>query len=403
MAQTILLPKMLWYQEPVLKALTDKTTKYMIWNASRRIGKSLLAKSVCIHWALSSRCNISYVLPTGDLCRKFLKEIVEALQGSGAVIASNTMDKFITFANGSNIYFHSSESFSRGTGAKYLVFDECAFIDTDTYTAVFKPMELQAEKVYMCSTPNGVGGAFYDYYNKGKTGNKRFKSFATTLEESGLYDDEVVAEIKDNTPERIWQQEYCCEFLSGGISAFGNFESRLTKEGAARTKNMYGGIDFSGATTGKDSTVLTIVNDKYETCAVYTFQHCDTKTRAEMCKLLELWNVKQCFAEQNSIGDVNIEDMKRTFKKITPFVTSNESKRGIVEWVINLIEKGKGSILELPQTRVQFGNFVMERTKTGKIKYGNISDVFHDDLVISYCLACWCCKAYENKAKYTFS
>ena len=181
MAQTILLPKMLWYQEPVLKALTDKTTKYIIWNASRRIGKSLLAKSVCIHWALSSRCNISYVLPTGDLCRKFLKEIVEALQGSGAVIASNTMDKFITFANGSNIYFHSSESFSRGTGAKYLVFDECAFIDTDTYTAVFKPMELQAEKVYMCSTPNGVGGAFYDYYNKGKTVTKPFKAFATTL------------------------------------------------------------------------------------------------------------------------------------------------------------------------------------------------------------------------------
>lgn len=178
MAKKIVLPKLLWYQKPVVDALEDDKCKFVTFLASRRIGKSLIAKAISIRWCLGERCNVGFIVPTGDLARKFIKEICEILQGSGAITGSNSVDKFIQFANGSLLYFHSAEAWSRGAGCyKFMIFDELAFMDTETYQSVFQPMTLEAKKVYFCSTPCGVGGVFYDMYHKGKTGNKRYVSF----------------------------------------------------------------------------------------------------------------------------------------------------------------------------------------------------------------------------------
>lgn len=404
MAQKIVLPKLLWYQKPVVDALEDDKCKFVCFLASRRIGKSLIAKCMAIRWCLGERCNVAFIVPTGDLARKFIKEICEILHGSGAITGSNSVDKYIQFASGSLLYFHSAEAWSRGAGNyKYMIFDEMAFMDTETYQSVFQPMTLEAKKVYFCSTPCGVGGVFYDMYHKGKTGNKRYVSFECNLEESGLYDEQTIQEIKETTPETIYLQEYMCKFIAGGISCFKNYEERLIKEPAERTKNLYAGIDFSGANGGTDSTVLTIVNERNEVVAMYSYQYGNTKTLEEMAEMLNLWNVKHCFAEENSMGAVSIEIIKKKFKRITGFITSNTSKRDIVENVIRNFEQGKGAILDTPQTRVQFGNFVMDYTKGGKICYHNLKDTIHDDCVISYSLASWCCKQYSKAGSYTVS
>lgn len=404
----IVLPKLLWYQIPVVKALEDTPHKYVTFLASRRIGKSLVAKSMAIRWCLSERCNVGFVVPVGDLARKFIKEIVETLKGSGAVVGSNTVDKFVQFANGSLLYFHALDAFSRGAGNyKYMIFDECAFLTDDTFNAVFKPMTLEAKKVYFCSTPNGIGGVFYDNYNRGCTGkaNPRYISFKCTLEESGLYSDEDVKEIKDTTPKAIYEQEYCCKFLSGGISAFGDITDRLVKDEATtgKYKRLYGGIDFSGAQGSNDSTVLTIVDEEGNAVFLKSWASGNVATMKEIAKILSTFNVRMTFAEENSIGAINIELLKQDWKKITPFVTSNTSKRDIVENVIVMFEKGKGTIFDRPEVRTQFASFIQDKTKSGKITYHNIRDDIHDDIVISYCLAQYARKMGEKRGNYFLS
>lgn len=398
---TIYLPSLLWYQKPVQKVLDDKTTKFVTFLASRRIGKTLLAICQCIKWANTSKCNIGYIVPTGDLARKLIKLINEKWGASGCITGSNSVDKFVSFANGSTIYFHSAEAFSRGSGNyKYMVFDEMAFMDSDTYKQIFQPMTMEADKCFFCSTPCGVGGVFYDMYHKGKQGNKRYKSFECTLEESGLYDAQTIKEIKESTPTAIYEQEYCCKFISGGISAFRNYEDILTLKPAEPTKRLYAGIDFSGATGGTDSTVLTIVNENYQQCAVYSFPYGDSATMERIGMLLQSHNVTHAYAEENTMGAISIELIKKKFPKITGFVTSNESKRNIVEWVITLTEQKKGGIINHPDARLQFGNFIMDKTKGGKVTYHNLKDGIHDDRVISHCLACWCCKTLSRKGAY---
>ena len=404
----IVLPKLLWYQEPVVKALEDNLHKYVTFLASRRIGKSLVAKSMAIRWCLSERCNVGFVVPVGDLARKFIKEIVETLKGSGAVVGSNTVDKFVQFANGSLLYFHALDAFSRGAGNyKYMIFDECAFLTDETFNAVFKPMTLESKKVYFCSTPNGIGGVFYDNYNRGCSGvsNPRYISFKCTLEESGLYSDEDVQEIKDTTPRAIYEQEYCCKFLSGGISAFGDITPRLVNEDTTRAKykRLYGGIDFSGAQGSNDSTVITIVNEDGEEIFMKMWPSGNVSTMREIAQILKSWGVRMTYAEENSIGAINIELLKQDWKKITPFVTSNTSKRDIVENVIVMFEKGKGTLFDRPEVRTQFSSFIQDKTKGGKITYHNVRDDIHDDIVISYCLAQYARKMGEKRGKYNIS
>ena len=399
---TIYLPSLLWYQKPVAKALEDSKVKFVTFLASRRIGKTLLAVCQCIKWANTSKCNIGYIVPTGDLARKIIKLINEKWGASGCITGSNSVDKFVSFANGSTIYFHSAEAFSRGSGNyKYMVFDEMAFMDSETYKQIFQPMTMEAQKVYFCSTPCGVGGVFYDMYFKGKQGNKRYKSFECTLEESGLYDEITITEIKESTPTAIYEQEYNCKFISGGISAFKQYEDILMLTPAEPTKRLYAGVDFSGASgTGADSTVLTIVNQDYKQVAVYSFPNGDTATMERIGMLLQSHNVNHCFAEENAMGAIAIELVKRKFPKVSGFITSNQSKRDIVEWVITLCEKKQGGIIDTPDARLQFGNFIMDRTKQGKITYHNLKDGIHDDRVISHCLACWCAKSLSRTGAY---
>ena len=405
MAHTIQFPTPLWYQTPVIKSLEDSKCKYVTFLASRRIGKSLIAKCMAVKWCLEApRTNVGFIVPTGSLAQIFIREIVDNLQGSGAIVASNSVQKVITFANGSLLYFHSAEAWGRGAGNyKYLIFDECAFLDTETYNTIFQPWCLEAKKVYFCSTPCGVGGVFYDMYHKGKTGDKRYISYECTLEDSGLYDEQTINEIKETTPARIFEQEYNCKFLAGGISCFQDYESRLTNEPADKGKALYAGIDFSGANSGTDSTILYIVNEKAEAVAMYSYQYGNTKTLEEMANTLKALGVKHCFAEENAMGAVSIEIMKKIYKPITGFVTSNQSKRDIVENTIRNFEQGKGSILNTPETRIQFGNFIMDYTKSGKITYHNLKDTIHDDIVIAYCLASWCAKQYTKAGTYTIS
>ena len=401
-AQRVLrLPRLRWYQEPVVKALEDEKHKYITFLASRRIGKSLVAKAMAVKWCLNEKCNVGFVCPTGDLCRRFLKEIVTMC--GDAVKGSNTVDKFILFANGSMLYFHALEAFSRGAGGyKYLIFDEVAFMDAGIFDPVFKPWTLEAEKVYFCSTPCGPAGVFYDNYMRGMAGagNPRYISFSCTLEESGAYPKEEVEEIKRTTPSAIYAQEYNCEFVSGGISAFKGFDKLMSRTPAEPTPRLYAGIDFSGATGGIDSTVLCIVNDRCETVLLKTWQDGNLTTLNEMCGLLNAHKVTMALAEENSMGGISIEILKKQYKHIAPFVTSNTSKREIVENVIRMFEAGKGMLIDTPITRQQFSNFIMDRTPGGKITYHNANKAIHDDIPIAYCLACYCQKQGTRKGHY---
>lgn len=403
----IVFPKLTWYQDEVAQALESKrkdAPKYITWLASRRIGKSVLCKCIAVKWCLDKKQNVGYVVPTSALARDFLREILTEIKGTGLVLSSNVIDGYILFANGSVLRFLSAEGFQRGLTFHKMIIDEASFLDTQNYLETFVPMQVNCDRVVMVSTPMGVGGAFYDNYQRGLTNDKHYKSFKTTIYESGLYQDEEIEVLKKSMPDAAFSQEFLCEFLSGGISAFGqHYLDRLTNETKPKTKKLFAGIDFSGAKdTGTDETVLFIVNENYETVFFKTWAHGDFKTLNEIGEILKAWGVTCAYGEENSIGMLAIEQIKKIYRGIVGWQQTNTNKRYIVDNVITNFEQGKGSIPDTPSVKLQFGNFVRKQLKT-TWTYENLNTHVHDDIVIAYCLACAACKANMKKGNYVFT
>ena len=350
----IVFPKLTWYQEEVAQALESKrkdAPKYITWLASRRIGKSVLCKCIAVKWCLDKKQNVGYVVPTSALARDFLREILTEIKGTGLVLSSNVIDGYILFANGSVLRFLSAEGFQRGLTFHKMIIDEASFLDTQNYLETFVPMQ-----------------------------------------------------VKKSMPDAAFSQEFLCEFLSGGISAFGqHYLDRLTNETMTKTKKLFAGIDFSGAKdTGTDETVLFIVNENYETVFFKTWAHGDFKTLNEIGEILKAWGVTCAYGEENSIGMLAIEQIKKIYRGIVGWQQTNTNKRYIVDNVITNFEQGKGSIPDTPSVKLQFGNFVRKQLKT-TWTYENLNTHVHDDIVIAYCLACAACKANMKKGNYVFT
>ena len=90
-------PSLLYYQKPVVKALENKSAKYVTFLASRRIGKSLIAKCMAVKWCLSeNRINVGFIVPTGTLAVLFIKEIVQNLTATTLTILQSRLAKSCT-------------------------------------------------------------------------------------------------------------------------------------------------------------------------------------------------------------------------------------------------------------------------------------------------------------------
>ena len=108
MREIVLPLLMLWQQDVFDDYKEDKYDTYVI-KARRQCGKSILAIYILIYSALQQKCTSVVIEPTIAQSRRVYKQIVDCLEGSGAIKSANAMLLHIQFANGSEILFKSAE------------------------------------------------------------------------------------------------------------------------------------------------------------------------------------------------------------------------------------------------------------------------------------------------------
>ena len=98
--------------------------------------------------------------------------------------------------------------------------------------------------------------------------------------------------------------------------------------------------------------------------------------------------IKQIQIERNSIGSVYLSMLKRKINAalIKEFETTNESKRRIIEQLVEAFLQGKIKIVNDPRLVKQLQNYAAEKTPGGKITYNGANGV-NDDGVIATALA----------------
>ena len=370
-------------------ALIEKN-KFVFAAMSRQIGKSVLCKVLCTKWLLEPNKEIGYITPSLKLAKKFFNDLTGIIPES-LLVKSNASDLILQSITGSTLYFYSAEQGNRirGVTFDYLVLDEAAFYKEDTganhiwYSILQPTIKVKGKKIVMVSTPNGQSGFWYDLIQKALKGQKGYAYIKRTIYDASMCTD--IEEIKNSTPDLMFRQEFLCEFIAGANSFFTGYHNCYDDTMTFNwNQPLWAGIDWSS--TGKDETIITFINKDCQILQMNIQGDLDSKYK-QLATIINAHSLKGIYAEDNSIGSVMINELKKLLTQkniLKSFNTTNDSKTEIVTELALAFEKEELTYNDLQLDR-QLGAFGYSLTKSKKLSFEGKGE--HDDRCISLALA----------------
>ena len=217
-------------------------SKLKIWLKSRQIGFSF-ASTLETTLDCCERKTLWLVLSAGqrqslELAQK-AKDHIDAIGTIERAAARTTLDQelwgvvdgvevtqaTITFRNDARMLFLPAKPETvRGYSGNVLA-DEFAFHQNakQIYASVY-PSTTRGYRILVGSTPFGESGMFYDLYSRPNGFSKHCTTIYDAIEDGiaesiGADRDEYLQQLRDGCPDDdIWEQEYCCKFLSDATS-----------------------------------------------------------------------------------------------------------------------------------------------------------------------------------------
>lgn len=194
-------------------------------------------------------------------------------------------------------------------------------------------------------------------------------------------------------------------FLLSGIGYFGDIRHSVMSDDITFSPDSdhryYAGLDFGQS---NDFTVLSVIDKdtkkQVDMLRVNNMSWGEMRTRIRaMC---EKWKIKVLLAERNSIGSVNIEELKKEFAatktktKIMEFLTTNQSKAEIMSNLHEAIHENGFMLLNNPAQTKEMQSFQRTMSATGLVPRLAAPNDEHDDTVIALALA-WQCAMYFGR------
>lgn len=391
----IILPKLeLWQQEVFQDMLNSRGSgKRFIIKARRQCGKSILAVILLIKFSLEETCTNVVIEPTQAQSRRLFKQIVKALDGSGAIVSANSTLLTIEFKNGSEILFKSAEqkdSLRGFTVNGLMVIDEGAFIPTEIYNILYPCCDANNAPILVISTPLFMEGEFYNLYI---SNSDLVKTYDWSKYDTSKYlSTEKLEYYRQTIAPLKFRSEYLGEFITEGSYIFGDFIKCIKQ---SKNTPYYGGIDW-GSGNGGDYTVLTLMDREANVTHIYSWKNLDSVLQIEeIAKVLEDFHIQVVEVEMNSIGRIYYDQLKRKTKaNIIKFTTTNESKRNIIENLSTAFQKSMIGIIEDKELIKELQHYAMEKTTKG-YTYNGANGV-NDDYVMSLALCYDVCKGRKG-------
>lgn len=407
-------PPLYEWQQDVFDEIkaSEGTSKTLCIKAKRQVGKSILCIVALEYFAFKNAGSIGYLLePTLAQSRRVFKQMVKSLGGedSPVIKSSNSTLLELELFNGSQIIFKSAEQREALRGAtvknSVLIIDEGAYIDDDIYFILDPVVDATKSPTLIVSTPLFLSGEFYERYKRGKEGSKFVKSFDwSTYDTSALLDKEKLEYYRENMTPLKFRSEILGEFIEEGSYIFGDIGKCVDNKAAANAEPVFGGIDW-GAGDGGNSTVLTLISRDRVVSECLRWKDFDSVDLVDvLAEEITKRGLTRVEVEKNSLGKVFYDMLKRKLPAGTLklFVTTNESKREIIEELIKAFQKGTITIPDDPTLRKQLQHYAQEKTKTGYTYNG--ADGVEDDYVMSLAFAYDLCpKVDKPKGKFEVS
>lgn len=306
------------------------------------------------------------------------------------------------FKNGSQMEFYSAErpGGMLGEGVTFAVLDEAATMPSMVWEQVIRPtLTDKRGGALLISTPRGRNW-FYKRWQSGQDPeNKEWMSWTFPSESNPhLHPDEIEA-MRKELPTLIFEQEVLAKFLAAGSSVFRWPEGSVQYdplmdngfvEGIEPVGHLFLGIDLAKTT---DYTViygareLDRRNVYFERFNSVAWSEQKRRIKRAVHQLIRAGaSGVTLIMDSTGVGDPIVEDLEEAGYDVIP-INFTTWKNKMVGLLAKDLEDGNAYILE-DAMRVEFENYAMSATKTGKISY-SAPEGEHDDVVSAKMLSHW--------------
>lgn len=373
---------------------------------SRQSGKSTLAEILLIENLCKQNKFSAYISPTFALGRKIYKELMNLLEPTNVVKKANSSTLTIETIYGSTLQFFSADAYQgiRGfTVSGILIIDEAAYIpDTmpngeDFWGNIVMPItKARNPKTVLISTPCGMQGFFFDYYNRALAGEKGIVQLTRDIYADELVTNEQIEEIKKSIPPKAFLQEFECRFLASSLTFFEGFEHCFEHFNYIPDRE-YCGLDISA--NGQDDTILARINSSGQVKIHKITGTLDVKY-TKIAQLLNEINPVATYMENNGVGAPFINQVKKLVRRksnIYEWTTTNSSKEEIIsDLAVAIVNRELHFNEDDKELYSQFGTFIAQISKTKKLTFA-AQEGKKDDMIMATSIAL---KA-KNDFKYT--
>lgn len=386
----VIFPKLHKHQRDVYDAVIGDNGAggtYVV-KSKRQCGKSFVASLILIYFSLNKRDTISMLVgPTLNQSRRMFKDITKMLDGSGIITNYNQALLTIDFVNGSELIFKSAEQYDAIRGysvSGVLIVDEGAYIRDDVYEILFPVRDAHNAPMIVISTPLFCDGYFYRLFT-----SRDCKAFDWCKYDTSMFlSDEKLEHYRNTLSDLKFRSEYLGQFITDGGYVFRNITKCVLSDLGNVGDPVVCGIDWAVGNDG-DDTVLSFLDANAN---AVDFIRLNNMSPVEQIgtivnKLNTMPNLKKVVVEQNSIGNVYYDMLKRQYSRhsiITKFNTTNDSKRRIIEQLATAFQNESVHIPNDRELINQLQHYAVEKTAKGYTYNGAGA---HDDYVMSLAMA----------------
>lgn len=385
------------WQKVVHDAITaagPKADAVFVAKSPRQIGKSLLIEMELLRHAMNYKGSVSICVSiTFPNCSKIFKELEAGIAGTGLMAQCDRQALEITLINGSKIIFKSAQQREslRGYTIKrggILCIDEAAYIPDEIFGTILPWTNVHHANTLIVSTPRIKQGTFYEYYTEGLNGSKFIKSFdLSKFDTSEMLSPEKVELYRRKMSKRQFLTEILGEFSDSGAGVFDISKDIWLKEPVTDYTDISIGIDWATG-SGNDDTVLSGFDLSGRQVMLHRTNQLSPTEQidwiVDIINRIERRKIRKIVCEHNSIGTVYLDLLKKRLPgyPIEEFVTSNSSKRDIIERLISRVDNETIKLINDKEQYLQFGGYALEITSSGAVTYNGLPGV-HDDIVLA--------------------
>lgn len=388
----LLLPKLRKDQSKIVGFARDNEANTAVVAMGRRWGKSTMAGAFCTLAAVRG-ASVAWVVPHYKNGRPLWRQVEQYLSPLAKMkrASLNRSERIAEIAGAGRLGIYSADNPTSILGEAFhlVVIDEAARIDEEVWTDTIQPTLADfGGKAILISTPKGRNW-FWREWLRGKEGDPLVRAFqAPSSDNPNPRIKQASETARARVSERTYRQEWLAEFVEDGGSVFPSVRSLVTAEqqSAAIEGHQYViGVDWAQS---EDYTVITVVDSTLASVVSVDRFH-GVEYHAIRQRVISTWErFGRCaiVAEQNGIGQPNIEELWRGGMQVQPFLTTNASKAEAIGSLVVAFEQQKLKIIPYEPLILELESFEQERLPSGLIRYGAPAGL-HDDCILSLAFA----------------